>query len=108
MQKKKKNRNKLAENKLENKILKNKCEYERTLTYAKIFLMNGLIGSPIDILELGPFRSGTEGSRIRSALVRIPDDKELSLITIRPSFYFTSALQDALFTTYPVRAKFVR
>lgn len=45
-------------------------------TYTKIFLMDGLVGGPIDILELGPFRPRAEGSRIRSALVRIPDDGE--------------------------------
>lgn len=44
------------------------------LTYTKIFLVDGLVGGPIDILELGPFRPRAGWSRIRSALVRIPDD----------------------------------
>lgn len=69
--------------------------------------MDGFISGPVDIFKLGPFRSGTEGSRIRSTLVRIPEDREVSLISQHLSFYerFT---RDIFLTTYPVRAKFVR
>lgn len=67
--------------------------------------MDGLIGGPIDILELGPFRPGTEGSWIGGALVRIPDDRERSLVTTWPSFYFTSALRDAFFHGLPGACK---
>jgi len=49
------------------------------LTYAKIFFMDCLVGSPIDILELGPFRPGAEGSRIGSTLVWIPGDRAASV-----------------------------
>lgn len=54
------------------------CDYIR-LTYAKIFFVDSLVSGPIDIFKLGPFRPGTEGSRIRSALVWIPDDRKESL-----------------------------
>jgi len=37
--------------------------------------MDGFISGPVDILKLGPFWSGTKGPWIRSALVRIPDEK---------------------------------
>lgn len=73
--------------------------------------MDGLVGDPIDILDLGPFRSGAEGSRIGSPLIRIPDENDhYIIITLRPSFYriLRTLLFIVYFTTYPVRAKFVR
>lgn len=75
--------------------------------------MDGLVGDPVDILDLGPFWSGAEGSRIGSALVRIPEPEtnHYIIITLRPSFYSyfsRPSLFIVYFTTYPVRAKFVR
>lgn len=60
--------------------MKRENKTSRRFTYTKVFLMNGLVGGPIDILELGPFRSGAERSGIRSALIRIPDDGKQSLV----------------------------
>lgn len=42
--------------------------------------MNGLVGGPIDILELGPFRPGAEGTGIGGALVRIPDGRIYTIV----------------------------
>jgi hypothetical protein len=62
-------------------------DHRCTLTYAKILFMDCLVGGPIDILELGPFRSGAEGSRIGSALVWIPGDRAAS-VNNEPSLPF--------------------
>lgn len=52
--------------------------------------MDGLVGDPIDILDLGPFRSGAEGSRIGSTLVRIPVGRKRSLYNNNTSVKFLS------------------
>lgn len=67
--------------------------------------MDGLISGPVDIFKLGPFWSGTERPRIRSALVRIPVKERIVNSNLNLSFYEHLAKNDFLSDNLPGACK---
>lgn len=51
------------------------------LTYAQVFLVHGLVGDPIDVLELRPLRS--ERPYIRRAFIWVSVDERTRLVSYR-------------------------